>query len=453
MTPDCFKAYDVRGVVGTDLDTRLAHRIGRAFARATGARAVVLGQDNRASSPALADAVAAGLMAEGAAVHDLGLCGTEEVYFATDHLGACGGVMVTASHNPADQNGMKMVGRGAAPLAPDAFAAIRALARAADPGPPRPGGSRSGRAAVRTAYVARVLSFLDPDGLHPLTILVDAGHGAAGPTFDAIAEGLLARGVPWRFVRRNHAPDPAFPNGVPNPMLPANRPPTGRAVRAAGADLGVAWDGDFDRCFLWDHRGRFAAGEHVVALLAGAFLSRAPGGVIVHDPRALWCVADAVAAGGGRSVLARTGHAHMKRAMRDSGAVYGGELSAHHYFRDFMACDSGMIPWILVAGLLARQGARLAALIDDRRARFPSSGEINFRPSDPEAAIARVRDALGPLALARDDTDGLSLAFAGWRLNLRRSGTEALLRLNVEARGDAALVRRGVARATALIAG
>jgi phosphomannomutase len=447
----CFTAYDVRGRLGDDLDAAIARRIGHAFAATRAATRVVVGRDCRASSEALAEAVADGIAAAGADVLDLGLCGVEEVYFGAAHFGASGGIAVTASHNPVDYNGMKFVGAGAAPLDPAALAAVRAGAECGDASPVRVRGHRRTPEGARDAYVARVISFVDPAALAPLRLLVNAGNGAAGPTFDAVAAALAALGAPLDVVRLNHAPDGTFPNGVPNPLLPENRPATARAVVASGADLGAAWDGDFDRCFFFDETGGFVPGEHVVGLLAESFLARAPGAAIVHDPRVVWSVEDAIARGGGRAVVARTGHAFLKQAMRASGAVYGGEMSAHHYFRDFMCCDSGMIPLLLVAELLGRRGPRLGALVGERMAAFPSSGEINFRLADPAAAVARVRAELEPAARSRDETDGLSLAFADWRFNLRVSNTEPLLRLNVEARGDRALVDEGVARLSALI--
>jgi phosphomannomutase len=447
MSP--FKRYDIRGRLGIDLDEGVARRIARAFARVTGADSVVLARDCRESSPNLADAVAAGLMAQGVRVLDLGLAGTEEMYFATAHLGAGGGIMVTASHNPKDYNGMKLVGPGAVPLDDTAFAQVKALS---DTEPDRlPGGSRDDASATRGAYVAHVAALVGPVG--PLRVLVNAGNGAAGPTLDALAEGLARNGAQLDLVRMHHAPDGAFPNGIPNPLLPENRPATEAAVQTAKADIGVAFDGDFDRCFLFDGQGGFLDGEHVVALLARAQLALHPGAAIVHDPRVIWAVQDAVRQGGGRSVLAPTGHVFLKSAMRDSGAVYGGELSAHHYFRDFMACDSGMIPWLLVAGLVTRSGRSLADLAAALRRDFPSSGEINFTVPDTAAMVARVRAALGPKARAEDWTDGLSLDFGDWRLNLRASNTEPLLRLNVEARGDAGLVAEGVTQVQALITG
>jgi phosphomannomutase len=444
---DPFKRYDIRGRIGIDLDEAMARRIGCAFATVTKADAVVLARDSRESSPAIADAVAAGLIARGVRVLDLGLAGTEEMYFATAHLGAGGGIMVTASHNPREYNGMKLVGRSAVPLSDDDFARVRTLS--AVPTDRLPGGSREDASLVRASYVAHVAGLVGAAGLGPLRVLVNAGNGAVGPTLDALADGLAARGAQLDLVRMHHQPDGAFPNGVPNPLLPENRPDTEAAVRAADVDF----DGDFDRCFLFDGQGGFLEGEHVVALLAQAALVQHPGAAIVHDPRVIWAVEDAVRRGGGRSVAAPTGHVFLKAAMRRTGAVYGGEMSAHHYFRDFMCCDSGMLPWLLVAGLMSRSGESLAGIVGTLRRDFPSSGEVNFAVPDPAAMVARVHAALAPKALAEDRIDGLSLDFGAWRLNLRASNTEPLLRLNVEARGDAALVAEGVTRVRGLIEG
>lgn len=453
MSLTCFKTYDIRGRLGVDLDAGIAHRIGRGFARALGARRVVLGRDIRASSLALAGAVAQALVAEGCEVLDLGLSGTEEMYFATSHFGADGGICVTASHNPMDYNGMKMVRAGSAPLdAATGLSSIRTLAEADEFGPARPGGSvRDVAEEARAAYVQRVVSFVDVAALKPLTLLVNAGNGAAGPTFDAIAADLARLGAPLRFVRMQHDPDGTFPQGIPNPLLPENRPATAAAVVAAGADFGVAWDGDFDRCFLFDHTGAFVDGEYVVGLLAEVFLAREPGARIIHDPRVIWNTQDVVARAGGVAVQARTGHAFVKQAMRDQGAVYGGEMSAHHYFRDFVHCDSGMIPWLVIAELVSRQGP-LAGLVAARQAAFPSSGEINFHPADPAAAIAAVRARFEPLARGLDLTDGLSFDMGNWRFNLRSSNTEPVVRLNVEGRGDKGRVAQAVAEISALLA-
>ena len=449
----CFKAYDIRGRLGPELDEGIARRVGRAFVETLGARRVVLGRDIRASSLTLAAAVAEGLMQAGAEVLDLGLSGTEEMYFATGHLGADGGICVTASHNPMDYNGMKMVQAGSAPLDPaTTMPAIRNLAETQAFAPARAGGRVTDASATRAAYVDRVLSFVDTSALRPLHILVNCGNGAAGPTFDAIAAALQAKGAPLRFTRMHHQPDGTFPNGIPNPLLPENQPATAEATITAKADMAVAFDGDFDRCFFFDHEGRFVPGEYVVGLLAEVFCAKEPGAAIVHDPRVILATQAAVARAGGRAIMARTGHAFLKQALRDTGAVYGGEMSAHHYFRDFFACDSGMIPWLLVAELMGRSGQSLAALLADRRAAFPSSGEINFRVPDVKAAIAKVESLYAPRAETRDDTDGLSLDFGTWRMNLRGSNTEPLLRLNVESRARPDLVDQAVSEVSALLA-
>ena len=454
MPLTCFKAYDIRGRVGVDLDEEIAYRIGRAFAQALNAKSVVLGRDVRASSEALANGVAQGLIDQGCEVLDLGLSGTEEMYFATTHFGVDGGICVTASHNPMDYNGMKMVRSGSAPLdAASGLERIKVLAEEnAFSKNTHPGKIRIVASEARAAYVERVCQFIDVSALKPLKILVNAGHGTAGPTFDAIAEKLSERGAPLVFERLFHQPDGTFPQGIPNPLLPENRPASANAILASGADFGVAWDGDFDRCFFFDHTGAFIDGEYVVGLLAEAFITKEPGATIIHDPRIIWNTQEIVSRGGGRAVQTRTGHAFIKQAMRDENAVYGGEMSAHHYFRDFVFCDSGMIPWLLVAELVCRFGP-LAYLIAERKAAFPSSGEINFRVDDVAAAISHVEKAFAPKAISRDDTDGLGLSFKDWRFSLRGSNTEPLLRLNVEARGSQELVAKKVAELKAHIVG
>ena len=446
-----FKSYDVRGRLGPDLDEAVARRIGRAFARTLGARTVVVGRDARPSSPALQEAVIAGLIDEGARALDVGLCGTEEVYFATADQGADGGVMVTASHNPIDWNGFKVVREGSRPIAWETgLEAVHDLVAGGDLGP-APGGGERVAVDARPAYAAHVAGYLDPEGLRPLKVLVNAGNGAAGPTFDAVAAILAGRGVPFEWVRMDWEPDETFPNGIPNPLLPGNRARTARAVLEHGADFGVAWDGDFDRCFLFDERGGFVDGEHMVALLARAFLAREPGATIVHEPRVVWATRSAIEDAGGRAVAVRTGHAHLKAALREHDAPYGGEMSAHHYFRDFAYCDSGVIPALLVAGLVARAQAPLSAMVGEMRERFPSSGEINFAPDDPQAALARFEAAYGAQARDVDRLDGLSMDFGAWRANLRVSNTEGLLRLNVETRGDRGLLAAKVAEVSGFL--
>jgi phosphomannomutase len=396
--------------------------------------------------------VAKGLMDAGVEVLDLGLSGTEETYFAVTHLGADGGICVTASHNPMDYNGMKMVQAGSAPIGNDSgMAAIKALAESGDFGPEQPGGKMSDVSDTRAAYVEKLMEFLDISALRPMKVLVNAGNGAAGPTFDAIAEVLQKAGAPLEFVRIHHEPDGSFPNGIPNPLLEENQPKTADPVVEHGADIGVAWDGDFDRCFFFDHEGGFVPGEYVVGLLAEAFLAKEPGEKIVHDPRIIWSTREVVAQMGGEAIQSRCGHSHIKQVMRDTGAIYGGEMSAHHYFRDFMACDSGMIPWLLMVELICRRGESLKDILAERRAAYPSSGEVNFRVEDQKAVIDRIEAEYAPKAEKRDETDGLSFDFGDWRFNLRASNTEPLLRLNIEARGDAGLVREKLAEMRSLI--
>lgn len=454
MTLTCFKAYDIRGQIGADLDEDIVYRIARAFARVLGCSKVVLGHDVRSTSEQFAEAAARGLMEEGCTVLNIGLSGTEEMYFATSYFGAEGGICVTASHNPIDYNGMKMVQTGSAPLSSTlGLDAIKALAEQNT----FPLASASGEnvdvaAQARAAYVEQVVSFVDVAALRPLKILVNAGHGTAGPTFDAIAARLQEMGAPLTFEEIFHAPDGTFPQGIPNPLLPENQPTTSNAVLEAEADFGVAWDGDFDRCFLFDHKGAFVDGEYIVGLLAEAFLTKDPGATIIHDPRIIWNTQDIVAKAGGYAVQSRTGHAFIKQVMRNEDAVYGGEMSAHHYFRDFVYCDSGMIPWLLIAELVSRNGA-LADLVSERKAFFPSSGEINFALDDPVASIARVSEAFRDKAKSIDQTDGISFDMDDWRFNLRSSNTENVVRLNVEARGDASLVTKGVERIRSLLIG
>ncbi|MEM9349080.1 MAG: phosphomannomutase [Pseudomonadota bacterium] len=446
----CFKAYDIRGRVEDEITDELARNLGRAISVVLEAKTVVVGRDAREASPRLLNALSEGLTSAGTTVLDLGFCGTEEVYFGTEHHEACAGVMVTASHNPIEYNGFKLVGRGSAPLTDELFQEIEAATRLGANPTPENVGSRK-EAQCREAYVERVLSFIDPGSLSPLKILANAGNGAAGPTFDAIVEGLANASAKLDIVRLHHEPDATFPNGIPNPLLPENQPITGDAVAAAGADFGVAWDGDFDRCFFFDHTGAFIPGEYVVGLLAASMLERFPGERIVHDPRVFWNTLKIVSDAGGEAVVSRTGHALIKAKMRETNAVYGGEMSAHHYFRDFMYCDSGMIPWLLVAAYICHTGQTLRDLVAEMRDNFKSSGEINFRVDDPAATTERVRAAFEAQTIASDRLDGLSVEASTWRLNLRSSNTEPLLRLNVETRSGASELKDLVERVSAII--
>ncbi|MBU6421825.1 MAG: phosphomannomutase [Gammaproteobacteria bacterium] len=431
-----FKAYDVRGRVPGEINEAAARRIGRAFVEQFQPGRVVLGRDVRLSSSALAQAVADGMRTAGTEVLDMGLCGTEEVYFATFHLKTDGGIMVTASHNPPDYNGMKFVRADARPVSADTGLqdiARRVLAKeVATPASAR-GGYRE--VNVRDDYVRHVLGYIDVAALKPMKVVVNAGNGCAGPAFDAIAQHL-----PLKVTRLFHEPDGHFPNGVPNPMLEENRAVTARAVRAEGAALGIAWDGDFDRCFFFDEHGEFIEGYYLVGLLAQAFLAKSRGEKIVHDPRLTWNTLDIVQRAGGTPVLSRCGHAFIKDVMRSANAIYGGEMSAHHYFRDFAYCDSGMIPWLLMLELLSKTGKPLSEMVAERMRLFPVSGEINRKVADSAAAMRKVEARYQAEALNVAHFDGLSMEFSKWRFNLRPSNTEPLLRLNVEARADAPLM-------------
>ncbi|KRG45507.1 MULTISPECIES: phosphohexomutase domain-containing protein [Stenotrophomonas] len=436
MPLPAFKAYDIRGRVPEELNEDLARRIGVALAAQLAPGPVVLGHDVRLTSPALQDALAAGLRGTGREVIDIGLCGTEEVYFQTDHLGAAGGVMVTASHNPMDYNGMKLVKENARPISSDTGLFAISDAVAVDMSEAQP--PRAGQTAQhdKSAYIQHLLSYVDASKLTPLKLVVNAGNGGAGAIVD-----LLAPHLPFEFIRICHEPDGNFPNGIPNPLLPENRAATADAVREHGADFGIAWDGDFDRCFFFDHTGRFIEGYYLVGLLAKAILARNPGGKVVHDPRLVWNTVEMVEQAGGVPVLCKSGHAFIKEKMRAEDAVYGGEMSAHHYFREFAYADSGMIPWLLIAQLISESGRSLADWVEDRMAAYPCSGEINFKVADAKAAVARVMAHFAAQAPVLDHTDGISADFGDWRFNLRSSNTEPLLRLNVEARGDAGLMQ------------
>jgi phosphomannomutase/phosphoglucomutase len=448
MSLPAFKAYDIRGRVPDELNEDLARRIGVALAGQLESGPVVVGHDVRLASQGLQDALSAGLRASGREVIDIGLCGTEEVYFQTDHLQAAGGVMVTASHNPMDYNGMKLVRENARPISSDTgLFAIRDTV-AADTAPAGTPTAAQHSRPDKSAYIAHLLSYIDIGSLKPLKLVVNAGNGGAGAIVD-----LLAPHLPFEFVRVFHEPDGHFPNGIPNPLLPENRQATAKAVKQHGADFGIAWDGDFDRCFFFDENGRFIEGYYLVGLLAQAILAKQPGGKVVHDPRLTWNTIEMVEDAGGVPVLCKSGHAFIKEKMRSENAVYGGEMSAHHYFREFAYADSGMIPWLLIAELVSQSGRSLADLVEARMQKFPCSGEINFKVADAKAAVARVMQHYAAQSPALDDTDGVSAEFAQWRFNLRSSNTEPLLRLNVETRGDAALLEQRTQEISDLLRG
>jgi phosphomannomutase/phosphomannomutase/phosphoglucomutase len=433
----CFKAYDLRGRIPTELNDEVAYRVGRGYAQFLSPKRVVVGRDIRLSSAGLADALCRGLTDSGVDVYDIGICGTEGVYFATfDDKAADGGIMVTASHNPSDYNGMKFVRESSKPISGDnGLQDIRGFAERAEfPTPARLGVRH--RIDTMKAYIGHLLSYVDVGKLKPLKIVVNAGNGGAGLIIDQLEPHL-----PFQFIKVHHQPDGHFPNGIPNPMLEENRAPTIAAIRAHRADLGIAWDGDFDRCFLFDEHGGFIEGYYIVGLLAAALLKGQPGGNVVHDPRLTWNTIEIVKAAGGTAVLSKSGHAFIKQRMREVDGVYGGEMSAHHYFRRFAYCDSGMIPWLLVAQILSESGQPLSRLVGERIGLFPVSGELNYRVPDAKATIAAFESQYAALALKVDRTDGISYEFSDWRFNLRTSNTEPLIRLNVEARGSGDLMR------------
>ena len=449
----CFKAYDIRGKLGEELNEDIAWRIGRAYGEYLKPQTIVLGGDVRQTSESLKLALAKGLQDAGVNVLDIGLSGTEEIYFATFHLGVDGGIEVTASHNPMDYNGMKLVRKGARPISGDTgLRDVQRLAEAND-FPPVDAEKRGSYEQInlRDAYIDHLLGYINPANLKPLKLAINSGNGAAGPVVDAIEARFKALNVPVTFIKVHNEPDGTFPHGIPNPLLPECRADTRNAVLEHHADMGIAFDGDFDRCFLFDGEGRFIEGYYIVGLLAEAFLEKHPGAKIIHDPRLSWNTVDVVTRAGGTPVMSKTGHAFIKERMRNEDAIYGGEMSAHHYFRDFAYCDSGMIPWLLVTELLCLKGKTLAELVSDRMLAFPASGEINSKLADPVTAIQRVEQHFTPGALEIDRTDGISIAFPEWRFNLRTSNTEPVVRLNVESRADTALMNAKTEEILALL--
>ncbi|MFL2500051.1 MAG: phosphomannomutase CpsG [Porticoccaceae bacterium] len=449
----CFKAYDIRGQLGTELNEEIAYRIGRAFAEFLQPKKVVLGGDVRLTSEALKQALANGIRDTGADVIDIGVVGTEEVYFATSYLETDGGIEVTASHNPLDYNGMKPVRENSKPISSDTgLLKIKAMAEEND----FPAVDESARGSIRQVsilepYLDHLMDYIDLASIKPLKLVMNAGNGAAGHVVDAIEERFKATGVPVEIVKIFNQQDGNFPNGIPNPILHENRAPTINAVLEHKADMGIAWDGDFDRCFLVDEKGNFIEGYYIVGLLAEAFLNKNPGAKIVHDPRLTWNTIDVAKRGGGEAIQSKTGHAFIKERMRSEDAVYGGEMSAHHYFRDFFYCDSGMIPWLLVLELVSKTGNSLSELVKQMVEAYPSPGEINLKVSDANQVIATVTKKYKDQALVIDTTDGVSMEFPEWRFNLRMSNTEPVIRLNIESRGDKQILQENQDALLALI--
>lgn len=443
---DCFLAYDIRGKVPEQLNEDVAWRIGRAFAEKLSPKKVAVGYDIRETSPILAKALSEGLTAGGVDVLDIGLGGTEEIYHATSHFNLDGGIVVTASHNPIEYNGMKLVREESRPISGDTgLFEIRDLAEKNEFEDVAQKGSIE-KLNARPAFIEHLLGYINTTELKPLRVVVNAGNGGAGLIVDELEKHL-----PFEFIKINHEPDGTFPNGIPNPLLPERRTSTIEAIKKHKADLGISWDGDFDRCFFFDENAEFIEGYYLVGLLAESFLAKEPGAKIIHDPRLTWNTIDVVSNAGGNAIQSKTGHAFIKERLRKDDAIYGGEMSAHHYFRDFAYCDSGMIPWLLVTELMCRGGQPLSEMVKARVAAFPCSGEINFRVKDAKACLQAIEERYIGEAQNKDLTDGLSLEFENFRFNVRSSNTEPLLRLNVESRGDVALMEEKTAELSALI--
>lgn len=428
----CFKAYDIRGKLGEELDEALAYKIGRAYGDIYQPQKVAVGADIRLTSESLKKAVIDGLTDAGVDVYDLGMTGTEEVYFAAFHLDVEGGIEVTASHNPIDYNGMKLVRENARPIGMESgLKEIHDRIIADQFNEPAKKGSVTSYNIV-PEYIEHLLTYIDPAKIRPLKLVVNAGNGAAGHVIDALEARFKDLNIPIEFIKIHHEADGSFPNGIPNPLLIENRESTRSAVLEHQADMGIAWDGDFDRCFLFDEKGGFIEGYYIVGLLAQAFLTQKPEAKIVHDPRLIWNTLAVVESLNGEAIQSKSGHAFIKEAMRKENAIYGGEMSAHHYFKDFAYCDSGMIPWLLVVMLLSETKKPLSTLVGEMITQFPCSGEINFKVKDSKETIARILAHYEPLNPEIDTTDGISLNFGEWRFNVRASNTEPLLRLNIE---------------------
>nr|AEP25475.1 phosphomannomutase [Yersinia pseudotuberculosis] len=439
---NCFKAYDIRGKLGEELNEDIAYRIGRAYGEFLKPRNVVVGGDVRLTSDNLKLALSRGLQDAGSNVLDIGVSGTEEIYFSTFYLGLDGGVEVTASHNPINYNGMKLVRDGARPISGDTgLRDIQYLAeRNIFPEVNKDERGRYEKISIINEYIDHLISYIDPSNLKPLKLVINSGNGAAGHVIDALESVFIKLNIPLTLYKIHHQPDGSFPNGIPNPLLPECRKDTRDAVFKFGADMGVAFDGDFDRCFFFNHKGEFIEGYYIVGLLADAFLQKEKGSKIIHDPRLNWNTVDIVNSSGGMAIVSKTGHAFIKERMRKEDAIYGGEMSSHHYFRDFSYCDSGMIPWLLIAELLCIKGKNLDELVKERIALYPTSGEINIHLNFPMVSIEGVRHYYEKTCLAVDTIDGLSMEFLDWRFNLRLSNTESVVRLNVESKGDVRLM-------------
>ncbi|MCL6405712.1 phosphomannomutase CpsG [Dickeya dadantii] len=450
----CFKAYDIRGELGKELNEDIAYRIGRAYGQFLSPKTVVVGGDVRLTSESLKMALANGLMDSGTDVLDIGLSGTEEVYFTTFHLNLDGGIEVTASHNPMNYNGMKLVRDNAKPISGDT--GLRDIQRLAEENTfpavdPQKRGSYK-KIDILNAYVDHLMGYIDLNNFtQPLKLVINSGNGAAGHVIDEIEKRFKQANAPVEFIKVHHQADGNFPNGIPNPLLPECRKDTSDAMLKHNADMGVAFDGDFDRCFLYDNHAEFIEGYYIVGLLAEAFLQKESGAKIIHDPRLTWNTIDIVKKAGGVPVMSKTGHAFIKERMRSENAIYGGEMSAHHYFRDFAYCDSGMIPWLLVAELLCIKKTTLSDTLNERVNLFPCSGEINYRVENAKEVLSRIEEVYVGNAKRAEYVDGVSIEYEDFRFNVRVSNTEPLLRLNVETNNSSELLRAEVEKLDKII--
>lgn len=442
----CFKAYDIRGKVPGELNAQLAYNIGRAFAKFTSAQSVVIGNDIRTSSDELSAALARGLNDSGVDVIDIGLCGTEMIYFGTSFLGTDGGIMITASHNPPEYNGMKFVKRNSVPVSYDS--GLKTMEEWILNNDLPPVSEKKGSVSAQNImddFLAKLDTFYDVNKIKPMKVVVNAGNGCVGPALE-----LIEKKLPVQLIKLFMNPDSSFPNGVPNPMIEENRKPTIDAILEHKADLGVAWDGDYDRCFFFDENGTFIEGYYIVGMLAKSILKNNPGGKVIHDPRLTWNTVEAVTASGGEPVLSKSGHAFIKEKMREVNAIYGGEMSAHHYFRENAYSDSGLIPFLLVMQLMSEEGKSLSRLVGEMMKAYPCSGEINSVVDDPKAKIAEI-EAMYKEGGIIDHLDGVSIDYPEWRFNLRMSNTEPILRLNVESRNDENLMKQKTEELLAII--
>jgi len=430
-----FKAYDIRGQLPHEINSEIAYRVGNATAKYLSAKKMILGRDIRASSKELSESMASGLMDAGVDVIDIGECGTENVYYATGELKTCGGIMVTASHNPSDYNGFKIVSENAKPISSGTgLQDIQKLAESDQRLISEIKGNIEYR-DLNQSYVKKIISFIDSDSLDKLKVVMNPGNGGAG-----VYAELISKNMPIEVIKLNFDPDSSFPNGIPNPMIKENRVSTSQAVIDNEADVGIAWDGDFDRCFFFDEKGNFIEGYYLVGLLAKSFLNKNCNEKVIYDPRLTWNTIDVVQRYGGDAIQCQSGHSFIKKSMRDNDAVYGGEMSAHHYFRDFYYCDSGMIPWLLILEMISIEKMPLSQMIQKYRDRYPVSGEINLKVNNTKKIIELIKEYYLDDASGVDETDGVGMEFEKWRFNLRASNTEPLIRLNVESYNNESLM-------------